>query len=126
MHARGPRVPERVLAPPRAIPTTLHKVGELLNVGFDMQDLFAQVTVTIHVKSMLSPAAHGFTYKFAKSSPVSVLAFNSHLQRQAAKEYDRSAERSVHREWVRTPARNPAESGSRARLPHPKIGPGCA
>src|SRR5262249_39140701 len=34
-------------------PTPLYNVGELLNVGFDVQDLFVQVTVVIHLKSTL-------------------------------------------------------------------------
>jgi hypothetical protein len=36
------------------LPTTLYYIGELLNVGFDVQDLFVQVTVVIHAKSTLS------------------------------------------------------------------------
>jgi hypothetical protein len=34
--------------------TALYNIGELLNVGFDVQDFFVQVTVVIHVKSTLS------------------------------------------------------------------------
>jgi len=31
----------------------LYNVGELLNVGFGVQDLFVQVTVVVHLKSIL-------------------------------------------------------------------------
>jgi hypothetical protein len=34
--------------------TPLYNVGEVLNLGFDMQDLFVQVTVVIHAKSTQS------------------------------------------------------------------------
>jgi len=39
-------------------PTPLCNVGELLNVGFDVQDLFGQVTVVIHLKSTLPRQIH--------------------------------------------------------------------
>jgi hypothetical protein len=40
------------------LPTPLYNVGELLNVGFDVQDLFVQVTVVIHLKSTLPRQIH--------------------------------------------------------------------
>jgi hypothetical protein len=36
----------------------LYDVGELLNVGFDVQDLFVQVTVVIHLKSTVPRQIH--------------------------------------------------------------------
>ena len=38
--------------------------------------------------------------------------------------YRRSVERFAHREWVRTPARNPAANGCRVRRPRPAGWPG--
>jgi hypothetical protein len=40
--------------------TALYNVGEVLNLGFDMQDLFVQVAVVIHVQSTLPHQIHGF------------------------------------------------------------------
>src|SRR5262249_56955603 len=40
------------------LPTPLYNVGELINVGFDVQDLFVQVTIVIHLKSTLPHQIH--------------------------------------------------------------------
>src|SRR5262249_50969450 len=50
----------------------------------------------------------------------------SHQRTRPASEYRRAAERSVHREYVCTPVRNPAASGRRARQLHPGTVQGCA
>jgi hypothetical protein len=42
----------------RMILRHLYNVGELLNVDFDVQDLFVQVTVVIHLKSTLPRQIH--------------------------------------------------------------------
>src|SRR5262249_52270049 len=44
---------QRRLLKKNDLPTPLYNVGELLDVGFDVQDLFVQVTVVIHLKSTL-------------------------------------------------------------------------
>src|SRR5215831_9805394 len=59
----APMIIAKIKVPPAAIATfeirmnfrqLLYNIGELLNVGFDVQDFFVQVTVVIHVKSTLS------------------------------------------------------------------------
>src|SRR5262249_42030388 len=58
-----PMIIAKIKVPPAAIttflikkkiPQLLYNIAELLNVGFDVQDFFVQVTVVIHVKSTLS------------------------------------------------------------------------
>jgi len=53
----APMIIAKLKVPPAAmanfdkneLPTALYNIGELLNVGFDVQDFFVQVTVIIHV-----------------------------------------------------------------------------
>jgi hypothetical protein len=52
-----------------APPATMAALGELLNMTFDMQDLFAKITLIVHVKSILSPAD---PREFAKCSRLSI------------------------------------------------------
>src|SRR5262249_40333944 len=47
------RVSNPTLFSSRPHPTPFYNAGEVLNVGFDVQDLFVQVTVVIHLKSTL-------------------------------------------------------------------------
>ena len=71
-------------------------------MGFDMQDLFAKITVIIHVKSFCSSVSKPTVYmQIAKYNRVSVLTFDPHLQPQAAKVAERRASLRCIEEYTR-------------------------
>src|SRR5262249_36135339 len=66
-------------------PTPLYNVGEVLNAGFDVQDLFVQVTVIIHLKSTLPRQIHD-----RRRRPFTVLRQGNRVGRHARPSSDPS------------------------------------
>src|SRR5262249_52471899 len=83
------------------LPTPLYNVGELLNAGFDVQDLFVQVPVVIHLKSTLPRQIHG--------QPLRRFIYRGLGQKMEASIERRAGE--LQRESGLISARGPAHSG---------------